>query len=594
VLQQRAPDPVFLAYVAAFGLAALACFWSAHRLDNIDDADTRRGLHALLLTSGGWATASVAFLVLPDQVSKLAAYSIGLVLGFATIGAWLYFCSAYTGRTLHRDPTYRRLATGAFLAVVAVKLTNPIHGAYYSTTTVTTPFEHLAIHHDTLHWIAMALAYALAFVGYFMLVELFTEIDLDTRPIAALVAITGLPVALDVLGTATPLLVDIPYEPLGVAVFALGVAYAYTDTFEAVRFAAERDDPTIALDSDGRIRNANRAASRAFPALADAHGSPLDDRTPTIADTLEDPDGDRILTHTVGDGTRYYQVTETTYSAGHAPVARTVALTDVTERERYRHELERQNDRLETLAGMIAHDLRNPLNVALGQFDLVRTAIDTLDDDSPDADAAPAAAPAEIDAAVDAADAVDDALDRMQTLVDEILALARHGQPVQETEPISLHVAAAQCWTMIDAPDATIDVADDPTVHADPDRLKRLLENCFRNAIDHTSTDVTVTVGALPDGFYVADDGPGIPEHDRETVFDTGYTTDADGTGFGLAIVAEIADAHGWTVTATESTTDGARFEFTGVDRAGRDTNATPATTDPDSDGSKEPYAGDD
>jgi signal transduction histidine kinase len=75
---------------------------------------------------------------------------------------------------------------------------------------------------------------------------------------------------------------------------------------------------------------------------------------------------------------------------------------------------------------------------------------------------------------------------------------------------------------------------------------------------------VTVTVGDLADdaGFFVADDGPGIPPDERETVFEAGHSTAPDGTGFGLAIVDGIADAHGWTVRVTDSATGGARFEF--------------------------------
>jgi signal transduction histidine kinase len=96
------------------------------------------------------------------------------------------------------------------------------------------------------------------------------------------------------------------------------------------------------------------------------------------------------------------------------------------------------------------------------------------------------------------------------------------------------------------------------------------LENLFRNSVDHGGVDVTITVGALDggDGFYVADDGEGIPEAEREKVFDTGYTTTSDGTGFGLNIVAEIAEAHGWAVEAVEAADGGARFEFTGVESA--------------------------
>jgi signal transduction histidine kinase len=100
--------------------------------------------------------------------------------------------------------------------------------------------------------------------------------------------------------------------------------------------------------------------------------------------------------------------------------------------------------------------------------------------------------------------------------------------------------------------------------------LQQLFENLFRNALEHGETVETVAVGALGDGpgFYVADDGVGIPESERDEVFESGYTTNEDGTGFGLAIVTDIADAHGWDVTVTESESGGARFEVRGVDPA--------------------------
>jgi len=103
---------------------------------------------------------------------------------------------------------------------------------------------------------------------------------------------------------------------------------------------------------------------------------------------------------------------------------------------------------------------------------------------------------------------------------------------------------------MVETDTAELRVDDDLAFKADPARLKRLFENLFRNALDHGGPDVTVTVGALSDkpGFYVFDDGPGIPEGDGDSVFEPGYTTREEGTGFGLAIVAEMVTAHGWTI----------------------------------------------
>jgi signal transduction histidine kinase len=104
---------------------------------------------------------------------------------------------------------------------------------------------------------------------------------------------------------------------------------------------------------------------------------------------------------------------------------------------------------------------------------------------------------------------------------------------------------------------------------ADRERLAQLLENLVRNAVQHGGDDVTVTVGDLEGGFFIEDDGPGIPIGDRDRVFDTGYSTETGGTGFGLSIVSTIVQAHGWRMTLTDGETGGARFEITGIRFAG-------------------------
>ncbi|WP_280586039.1 GAF domain-containing protein [Halorubrum sp. Boch-26] len=205
--------------------------------------------------------------------------------------------------------------------------------------------------------------------------------------------------------------------------------------------------------------------------------------------------------------------------------------------------LQREIDRLERFAGLVSHDLRNPLNVAAGRLELVRGLVDDPD------------ALAELDR-------IDDAHDRMCQLIEDLLVLARQGQTVDEPEPVDLGEAATQAWRTVETADATLDVPDRPiTVDADPERLRTLFENLFTNSVEHGPADADpgVTVGALSDGFYVADDGNGF---DIDPVKATEYGTSGDphGTGFGLAIVREIATAHGWTLSIDDA--DGARFEF--------------------------------
>lgn len=206
-------------------------------------------------------------------------------------------------------------------------------------------------------------------------------------------------------------------------------------------------------------------------------------------------------------------------------------------------ELARQHERLDEFATVVSHDLRNPLNVASGQLKL-----------------------AQIDCESEHLNEVAEAHKRMETLIDHLLTLAREGESVTEMEPIPLQSITANCWDTVATGGATLITDTTQTINADRGRLKQLFENLFRNAIDHGGTDVTVTVGELDDGFYVADDGPGIPESDRDNVFEEGYSTAAENTGFGLAIVQTIIEAHGWNVSITDSIDGGARFEITSVE----------------------------
>ncbi|MDS0292842.1 PAS domain-containing protein [Halogeometricum luteum] len=235
---------------------------------------------------------------------------------------------------------------------------------------------------------------------------------------------------------------------------------------------------------------------------------------------------------------------------------------DVTDQRRRERQLRQQNERLEEFASVVTHDLRNPLAVSTGFLDLERGENDSAN-----------------------LGRVADALDRMSAIVDDVLRTARDGLVVEEPEPVSLAAVARAAWATVETDAATLTVETDRTVLADEDYLRRLFENLFRNCMDHGSAggptrsddagteSVTVTVGALPDGFFVADDGPGVAEGVRGTLFDSGVSTAAGGTGFGLHIVRSLAAAHGWEVsladggagTDVDAGAPGARFEFRNV-----------------------------
>ncbi len=205
-------------------------------------------------------------------------------------------------------------------------------------------------------------------------------------------------------------------------------------------------------------------------------------------------------------------------------------------------ELHRQNERLDQFASVVAHDLRNPLSVAMGFLEI-----------------------AEETGNAEHFEKVESAHDRIERLIGDLLTLARGETTVENAEAVDLESITTEAWGYVDTKEATLTLADEvPTVTGDAGRLTQLFENLFRNAVEHGSAGVTITVGRLDeeDGFYVEDTGSGIPQERRDDVFNHGVTSSEGGTGFGLSIVADIAKAHGWTASVTEGTDGGARFEF--------------------------------
>ncbi|WP_332898899.1 histidine kinase N-terminal 7TM domain-containing protein [Haladaptatus sp. CMSO5] len=225
------------------------------------------------------------------------------------------------------------------------------------------------------------------------------------------------------------------------------------------------------------------------------------------------------------------------------PVIRGVVITsrDMTEREQHAQELKRQNDRLAEFANVVSHDLRNPLTVAKGRLEIAQETGDS-----------------------EHFEAISRATTRMERIINDVLTLAKQGDAVGETQHLLVATVATEAWETVDTRDVTLTVETDQVIEADESRLIQLFENLFRNAIEHGGPDVTVRVGSLVDeqGFYVEDTGPGIPEADRARVFESGFTTNQSGTGFGLAIIEQIVEAHGWAIAVTAGSDGGARFEI--------------------------------
>jgi PAS domain S-box-containing protein len=289
----------------------------------------------------------------------------------------------------------------------------------------------------------------------------------------------------------------------------------------------------------------------------EAVGAPVDDLVvpPEKLDEARDIDRrvrkgvfvDEVLRRQTGDGERYFNFRNIPIPDEGESEDGFAVYIDIGDRKRREEELRRQNERLEEFTRIVSHDLRNPLNVAQGQLAIGREEADN-----------------------EHFEAVDRAHERMETLIEDLLTLAREGDPLGSVAPVDLATLCRGCWEYMGRDGASLTVETDLTVRADEARLRQLVENLLGNAVDHGGSEVSISVGDLGDGtgFFVADDGPGVPADRREQVFEASFSTAADGIGLGLSIVREIADAHGWDVRVTDSDAGGARFEVRGAPAA--------------------------
>ena len=152
-----------------------------------------------------------------------------------------------------------------------------------------------------------------------------------------------------------------------------------------------------------------------------------------------------------------------------------------------------------------------------------------------------------------AAEALDQASE-LRTLINDLVDLARYGQPAFHTEDVRLDLVAERVAARATrrATQIEFELTCAPTlVHGDPDALERAVANLVDNAVKWSPSGGQVRISVKEGTLDVADAGPGIPDSDLEFVFDRFYRSPTarahPGSGLGLAIVRQVAEAHGGT-----------------------------------------------
>jgi len=550
-------DPViqaayFGSHLAAGAIAGLLGYWIARTVEI-------PGKPWFVAWMGGfmcWSLVSAATVVVSTQPLATVLFVLWILVGISTIVLTVCFATTYSGRDIRHDRICQATAGfGVILSALAV--TGPFHSLYWRSTEFrTAPFPHYTAEPGPV-WIAAILFGVFAvllFVYYFA--EIYFRSRRQQQHVAVVLIITPVFGLVPLVLSEFNLLLVASYDHISYAgaVNALGVGYAVVQFGTHSLSTVGRDEvidhltgPYIALDRQYQIVDYNEA-SRVFAKPASIQlGEPLAETFPELAKAVITDTGldapEDVVTLTVDGESRHYAITLSELSVHETITGYVLVLSDVTELEASRRQISQQNEQLDAFAGTVSHDLRSPLHIANGQVGLLKKKYND-----------------------DRLEKLDDAHRRMETLIDELLVLARDGTQVGEIEPVGIKACATASWQQAKTPTATLQVTDNRTMNADPTRFQQLLENLIRNSVEHGGEGVTVTIGTTADGFYVADDGAGVPKDRREKIFDMEYTTSHQGTGLGLYIVSRIVEGHGWEITVSESVDGGARFTITGVE----------------------------
>lgn len=342
----------------------------------------------------------------------------------------------------------------------------------------------------------------------------------------------------------------------------LDEAYGRIQTYSS-RILERMADAVVALDAAGRVEIINQAAAHLFDTDAEAaRGRPYAE---VLGDAIEAVDrllaggaeasGEPCRLRRPGGEVLVLSVsTSLLQDTGGQPETLVAVLHDLTEKEALETNLRRQ-ERLASmgaLASGVAHEVRNPLN-AIGLI------VQRLKREfTPRADP---------EGYARLIGTVRDEVARVNRIVVDFLELAR--PPALKKRSIDLEALLERCieisGVQVEAKGLEMrsDFAGIGQIEADPEQLEQALLNLLGNALQATAEGwVRLTAAASNDVVEIAveDTGSGIKPQDLERVFDLYFTTRAEGTGLGLAMVHRIVTEHGGRVEVDSRVGQGSRF----------------------------------
>lgn len=506
---------------------------------------------ALMSAMGGWVLLYAVGLGFTTLDAQLVWQRAALAIGGTVPTLWFLFAVQYTNRTAWLTRSVRAVMIVDPLVFGLLTLTNPAHGLIWADATLVTygSLHALQFTFGPMYLVHLGYTYIVTPVGFGLLALAALRSTLY-RTQARLLVLGAMPPLVSnagfALGVEPAFLPPLDYTPFAFIITGpfFGLALFRFDLLERIpvarkRLIADADDGFVVLDEDERVVTANPAAERILG--ESITGRPIQECVPSLTDFDPHAFRRRTLTTVVDHTQRTYDLTCSALSDSHGRIVGYVfQFRDVTDRHLYQQ-------RLKVANRVLRHNLRNRMNVISGWADEV-----TQSDD-------PEIAAAGEHIAEAAAE-----LTQLGEQIRLLVVTAEDGGGPMQSVAVGEHVAPLIERVRREYPDAHIESAISSGVTVTVPSVKHLttaVGNLLENALEHNDADrPSVRVAVDPadgDESYVririGDNGPGIPEAEREVLRKGTETPLKHGSGVGLWLVHWIATMSEGEITFEEN-----------------------------------------
>lgn len=540
---------------SVFIVGAIISYVLIYKSRKIDDKHIRRSLGLLSFIAGTWALSSGLEVLIDTVVFVEVFYTIGLISSLLAVLFWLYFASAFSDKPYHTNNFYTNSAFTIVFIIIATKISNSIHSAYYETDIITEPFTYVKIVSYDFNAYVLLIAYICSFIGFYWIYSVFKLNNdiIKKRHRYPLILIFIGPILTGYATLDLAILPALNYNSLGVVLALLIVYFVIPKSLDNLRQSQTRDIidkleiPMIIIDGENNLVEFNALSERILNIEDDDLGENLTDIYPEMYDKS-------YLKETIDIKEKSYNLTMFKIDADISENGpnKVIIFNNITQLEAEKDKIAKKNEQLRQFADSITHELRNTIHIADGHIEVAASqikGIDNIDENSKEMS---------LDSLEIASEIVDRVI-RISEDLNELSKTGRYDSPAEQFHSFR-NITEKGIEKAFEKEDIEIayDIIGSGQIKIHEDRYHTLIRKAVQFAYNNQADQITFKIDDQQIEIY--DNGNKFKEGSEDTLFEYGTASPSSQTGSILPVIKTICTAHNLDVNGVTDYEDGAKY----------------------------------